>query len=474
MPTLPIPFSPLNKSADKPSMSTFNQSQRDGYWMEYLSPDGPKMIWAKRPGLTEFTDLSEGKAVDGLHYWVRQQQLIAVCNSKIYRVTSVPVATDVTGTGTPTASIRPTFVDVLGTNLYGANSGQIFGIPAASTAAYLADADAPTTVRFLAAINRKLVALQDGTELFDWSEPGDPTDWTGQTATVEGHPDTARSLFSANGYLYFHGQSSIEAWRDDGSTFVREGQGVISRGCLAPYSVVDINGVFYWLDSNREICRLVGFSLEVVSNPALSRYLKSFSTVADAQGDYLKIEGRHFYMISFPTEGKTLVYDIGLNMWIEWGYWDSGSAEYEAYRGNCVADATDWNKTLVGDRSNSKIYEVGGTTDDGDTIRTLIQTDAIDRGQPDVNKICHELTLKFKRADTSTTPKTMSIRWRDNGSTTWSDPVTLDIEAQSQTDLIASTCRLGKYKTRVWQIVMSDATTSALYDAIERFSYGSR
>jgi len=474
MPTLPIQFAPLDKSADKPSMSQYNQNQRDGFWQEVVTSDGPKMIWQKRPGLTEFIDLGESQPVDGLHYWVRQQKVIGVTNQKIFRVDSTPTKTDVTGTATMTALVRPTFADVLGTNLYAANSGQIAAIPAASAAAYLTDGDAPTSVRFIAALNRKLIALNDSAETFEWSEPSLPDDWQGQTATVEGSPDLAKSMHAANAYLYFHGQDSIEIWRDDATTFVREGPGAIARGTIAAYSVTNINGAFYWLDENREIFVLNGFTPTLISNPVLSRYLKTFGTVNDAKGDYLKIEGRHFYVLSFPTEAKTLVYDIALRMWYEWGYWNNGTASYEEWKGNCITDAIDWNKILVGDNANSKIYEVSGTTDDGDTIRTVLATDAIDRGRPDINKFCSELTLVFKRADTNTTPKTMSIYYRDDGEADWGTAKTAGIEAQSTTDLVYRVRRLGKYKKRNWQFVMSDASASALLDVYETFDYGRR
>ena len=472
MTTLPIPFSPMNKSADKPIMSVFNQDQRDGYWMEYLSPDGPKMIWAKRPGLTLFKDLGQSFGIDGMHYWGRQQRLFAATSSKMFKVDSGGTETDVTGTTVVASSTRPIFADVLGTHLYSASNGQISQFPASGSGAHLSDPQAPTTVSFIATLNQVLVGLNYLSDRFDWADAGTPTVWSGLYASVEGQPDLALALHAANGYLYFHGQSSLEAWRDDGDSFVREQQGVLQRGTLAAYSVSNINGAFYWLDNTREICRLNGFTIDVISNPALSRYLKSFDTVTDARGDYLKIEGRHFYVLSFPTEGKTLVYDIGLNMWYEWGYWNSGTAEYEAWKGSCVADATDWNKTLVGDRSASKIYEMGGTTDAGDTIRTVITTDAIDRKQPEVEKFCHELTLHFKRADTATTPKSMVIKYRDNGSTDWSTERTEAIEAPSKTDLIVRVRRLGKYRSRVWQFIMSDATQSALFNATETFDYG--
>ena len=472
MPTQPIPFSPLNKSADKPGMTTFNQSQMDGYWQEYLSTNGPTMIWAKRPGKTLFCDLSESYPVDGLHYWVRQQQLIAVCNGKIFRVNSSGVRNDVTGTGTMKAAVRPTFADVLGTYLYLASSGKIAELPAASTATQLSDGQAPTTVRFIAVLNQVLVALRDTSEQFDWADAGTPTVWSGLYANVEGNPDLGKALHAANGYLYFHGQASIEAWRDDGESFVRESQGILQRGTAAPYSVMQINGEFFWLDNTREVVRLSGFTPAVISNPALSRYIKGFSTVSDAKGDYLKLEGRHFYVLSFPVEQKTLVFDIGLGQWYEWGYYNALTAEYDAWLGNCVADAFDWNRTLIGDRRTGKIWDMTGTTDDGATIRTMIRTDHIDRGTPDTWKTCHELILVFKRSDTSTTPKTMTIRWRDDGSTSWNIGLTVEVEATSKTELIVKARRLGRYKRSQWEFALSDASQSALIDTSERFDVG--
>ena len=473
MPTKPIPFAPLNKSIGKPAQSTFNQAQYDGYWQEYMSPDGMKYVWAKRPGKTLFCDLSEAAKVDGLYYWVRQNVTIAVCNGKVFSINSSGTATDITGTATMTAGNRPTFADVAGSSLYVASGGQIGAYPAAA-GAYLTDGDAPTAVRFVATINKTLVALRDDDERFDWADAAAPTTWAGEYSNAEAEPDLVKSMIVANNYLYFHGQNTIEAWRDDGTTFVRETQGAIQRGTLARYSVCNINGQIYCLDDTREVSRLNGFSVEVISNPALSRYMKSFTTVADAQGDYVKIEGRHFYVLSFPTELKTLVYDIGLNQWMEWSYWDDNASEHTAWVGNCTTDAFAWNKFLVGDRSSSKIYTFSGTTDNSDTIRTVLQTDFIDRGDPRINKFCHELNLVFKRVDTASTPKTFLINWRDDGETSWSDSreQEVEVEATNATEMTVDLRRLGHYKRRQWRIIITDATLSALVSIQERFDYG--
>lgn len=472
MPTLPINFTSLNKSADKTGMSAFTQGQIDGYFLPYDGPDGMKYMWCKRPGKTLFCNLMENGPVDGLYHWTRQQKLIAVSNGKVFRIDSSGAKTDGTGTATMTSRVRPSFADVSGTNIYAASGGRIGEYPSASTGTYIADAQAPTTVNFLATINQTLVAQRAASSQFDWSEVAAPTNWLGLFANAEAEPDLTQAMKVANNYLYFFGQNTIEIWRDDGETFVRELQGSIPRGTLAKDSITNINGSFYFIDDTREVCRLNGFTPEVISNPSLSRYIRSFGTFSDAKGDYLRIEGKHFYIISFPVEGKTLVYDIALNQWYEWSYWNAITAQSEAWIGNCVAESPEWNKTLVGDRRTGKIWMMEGTTDDGSDIRSVIRTDFMDRGQSDNWKFCHDLTLIFKRSDTSTTPKTMFIRWRDEGSTDWSESREVEIEAQSHTELRVQTRRLGRYKRRQWEFVMSDPSQSALLSVTERFDYG--
>jgi len=472
MPTLPVPFISLNKSADKTGLSSFTQGQMDGYFLPYDGPDGMKYMWCKRPGKTLFCNLAENGPVDGLHYWPRQQKLMAVSNGNVYQVTSIGGKTDVTGTATMVSRSRPSFADVAGTNIYAASGGKIGEYPAASTGTYLTDSQAPTTVNFLATINQTLVAQRVDSSRFDWSEVAAPTDWLGLYANAEAEPDLTKTMKVANNYLYFFGQNTIEIWRDDGETFVRELQGSIPRGTLAKHSVTNINGAFYFLDDTREVCRLNGFSPEVISNPSLSRYLRSFSTFSDALGDYLRVDGKHFYILSFPTEGKTLVFDIALNQWHEWSYWNPVLAQHEAWIGNCVAESPEWNKTLIGDRRTGKIWTMEGTTDDGADIRSVIRTDFVDRGKPDVWKFSHDLTLIFKRSDTNTTPKKMAIRWRDEGATEWNTTQEVEIEAQSQTELLVSLRRLGRYKRRQWEFIMSDSTQAALLSVTERFDYG--
>ena len=313
MPTLPIPFTSLNKSIDKPGLSTFNQNQFDGYWQEYDSPDGPVIGWTKRPGFTQLCDVVQVGRVDGLYYWDRQQDLISVCAGKVHQIEQDATFSDITGTATMTAQQTPTFADEQGTDLYIASSGKIGAYPTGGSGAYLTDTDAPTSTRFIGTLNKILVSLRDSDERFDWADAGDPTTWSGNFANAEAQPDLAKAMILANYYVHFLGQVTYEPWRHNGSTFVRETSGVIQKGIGARYSAANINGDIYFLDSTLEVSVLKGFRMNVISNPHLTRYIKNFSTVNDAIGMYLPVEGRHFYVLTFPVEGKTLVYDIYAN-----------------------------------------------------------------------------------------------------------------------------------------------------------------
>jgi hypothetical protein len=51
-------------------------------------------------------------------------------------------------------------------------------------------------------------------------------------------------------------------------------------------------------------------------------------------------------------------------------YWNPNTAERKAFSANCVAMLPNGKKRFIGDRANGKIYEMTGTTDDGDDIKT--------------------------------------------------------------------------------------------------------
>lgn len=460
----------LNKAVDEVGLRTHNAAMQDCFVDELGGVN-------RRPGLTEFCDLGTSASVDGLLWWSSEGVVLAVSNGDVFKITNNTgsySAITMTGTDFETGE-RVTWGD-FGTYIYGANGGKIKKI---STTELIdtADADAPTTVTHLAFLDRYLLANEPGTRKVWYPQVGDPDDWQAEYFSKDAQFDNLKAVSVANLEAYLIGEKTLEVWYNDGSNpFSRLAQGFVQSGTSAPNSFTYCDAVasYVWLDHERKIVFMQGRTPMVLS-ASLTKYIQSFSYVDDAQGDYMVIGGRPYYLLSFKTEGKTLVWDFVKEMWYEWGYWNSIAAEYERWRGNCFCLANAWNLPLVGDKSNGKIYSIDPAvfTDDGDTIRMLDRTGHMDWGYPGRRKKCKALNLRLKRTQIATPPGpvTMVVQYRDNGETTWKTEKTVTISTTvADTEYRASIKQLGSYYSRQWQFIYSnDNVGCSLVQAQEEF-----
>lgn len=479
MPKTQIPIiTPDEKQLDSYSTSEYSKRQINGIFVTGLSPEGSKMLaWANRPGLEEWIDLGEtGSPIDGLYWWDRQQTLVATCNGKTFFIDSQGTVNEKTGTAPMLPGQKPSYSDVSGDKLFQASSGEIgvYMAGAGNDGYYISDPQVPTNVTHLATLNKILIALPANTDRFEWAVVNNPESWDADYATAETSTDLARGLYVNNSEIIIPGQSSLEVWRDNGTTFVRELQGYLQVGIIAPDSFTLVNNEYFWLNQNRDVVRLVGRKQEIISTP-YARFLKSLGTVGDARGSYLKVSGKNFYVLDFPTEGKTLVFDIENDLWCEWGDWNG--TDYTSYIGNCFTEAPIWGSTVVGSRTDSKIYKMSldSLTDpNGAIIRGMIRTDFLDHGDADINKFVNELILKLKRSEETVTnsPASVAVRYRDEGKKNWSKYKTINIEHEGTTDFTAYLRRLGSYKKRQYEFSFPDATDIMFLSATENVKYG--
>ena len=485
MPFEPIPFTSLDLSVDKASLAaSYGQMQQDIYFKQYVSPDGPKFIACKRPGLTAWSDTTQTDDIWDIFYAQRGDRIMAVLyntggNHKVYEINpSNGTATNITAGDPLTGNYRPSFVEgATGDIIYIANGKTIIYYTISTTAStVMADADCPTEVNSIGILNNCLLAARATSKRFDWSDAGALTTWSGEYANTESSPGYISRMMVADNYIYFFKTDGLEVWRDDGATFVRESQGIQKIGVNRHASIKYINGSFYFLDNNMDVRRMTGMGRpETISNPTLAGYISTITDFSKVQGEHLKWDGKDFYLMQFwgsSSNVPTLVYDIELNQWYKWGYYNSTTPAYERWQisGICTDDSGNW---YAGDYNIGKVHKITGTQDLTTDIRSMIRTDFIDRGVPDTYKYCHEIVLIFKKADTSAAAKTMTIRYRDEGSQTWSTALTGSIEQASTTELRVHFRRLGRYKRRMWEFVFPDATQAALLSAHERFTVGS-
>lgn len=427
----------------------------------------------RRPGLVELTDTGTGASVDGLYWWGNQSLALAVSDGETYKITaSDGTFAQITGDSFQ-ATTRPIF-DNYGTNVYGANGEKIQRI-STSVVDNMDDADAPTTVTHVAVLDRYLIANEASSGNFHYSDVGAPTTWSGNYSEAEGRPDNLNGLFVKNLELILTGTETIEAWHDDGVTpFRRLLQGFIENGTPAPYSFKWCDepvNAFCFIDRQHRVVRIDGRGVRSL-NDSLDKYVQSYSTVSDALGDFIVTQGHSFYMLNFPTEAETLVFDFNTNMWMQWSHY-SGSA-YGRWRSNCHTFASAWGKNLIGDRANGKVYTLSPTTytDDGDSIRTLLRTGHVSRGDSGIWKRCIRMDFRAKKVGTGTSSNVvLTVRYRDNGSATWNSKTVTLVPETTGTDYIGHINRWGRYKTRQWEVYSTTTVPVSFYVPVETYEY---
>lgn len=471
MPTVQIPINlGPNRSIEEVGLPGYNAFLYDGF------VDAAGNV-NRRPGLPEFCDLSVAAGVDGLCWWDRQGKIITACNGAVY---SVNQNGEETALGGDTLEVGyPVYWADFNTTLYAANGGRILSIPASGTPSYISDADAPTTVRAIAELDTYLLALKDDTEQVWYPDAGDPTNWQGLFVSEQYKPDLAKMIGVRNDVIEVVGTQSIGGWRNDGSTpFVRDSQYTIDHGIAAAHSFVyctgfDGAGNWFWLNHRRQIVKMAGRQVVPVAPDSLSKYLQTFSTVSDAIGGECDLNGTPHYVLTFPTENKTIAINLGMGTWSEFGYWNTGNASHDRWRGQCYALATAWNLQLVGDHANGKIYKIDSSVyqDDGDTLNTMVRTGNIDHGTISERKFPRALHFWLKKTNETQEADIvqMMVKWRDNGATTWKNERTIDMGYVGETALKGRINSPGAYYSRQYQISITANAPVTLVRVEEEF-----
>jgi hypothetical protein len=418
----------------------------------YADELGNIVRWA---GYSEFADTSEGAySVDGLYWWGAKSYVVALCNEKVFKIT------DATGTiaqisagggGDFNPATRASFAELGTTNLYIANLSKMNTVTATNVDEF-ADADAPTSVRSIAIMDRYLLANEVNTGNFHWSDVNAPTSWSGNYAEAESSSDVLWSLDARNSIIYLFGEKTIERWYNDGVTpFVKMYQGTIQSGVIFPTAVAWCPAInsFCYVDENANVVKLVDNVPQILSI-GMSMYLKKKVSTGldDIACDYVQVAGRPFLLIKIGTT-EVIAYDFITGGWFRLGTWNAGTSTYNLYLGNCYCYSPTWNFTLMGGRNTGKIYKLAETTYAEGTglLRAVVQSRIFDHGDPGKKKYCDSVTIKLKRnqANAATATPSISLQYRDGDSddTAWTTAITLTLNDINETEFITQATRLG-------------------------------
>lgn len=203
----------------------------------------------------------------------------------------------------------------------------------------------------------------------------DPLDF----AQISVFPGKLFSMIVDHREIWLFGESFSTVYYDTGNTDfpfdVNPSASVIEMGIAAKSSVAKIDNTIIWLGKDTRgqgvIWKASGYTPTRVSTHAVEFAIQGYTDITDAVAYGYQDQGHSFYVIYFPTGDATWVYDVGMDMWHERGFWNDAIDEYEAHHSWSHTFA--FGKHLVGDWSSGKIYEMNIMLldDDGDEIRRV-------------------------------------------------------------------------------------------------------
>ena len=294
-------------------------------------------------------------------------------------------------------------------------------------------------------------ALNDG---LAW----DPLDFD----SANQQPDPISNLIGDHGELWLMGERSIEVWSKTGNAdfpFARLGGTHIAWGLAAQSSLTQFDDSIGFLgrkheDGALQAIRINGFQPVRFSTDQVEATWKTYANVDDAVAYSYGQEGHIFFVISFPTAGKTWAFDSNSK---EWHERSSGTAG-ERHLSNLHQSA--FGENIVSDHSTGKLYKIRADefTDNGAIIRGLIIGQHIhDSGE----RLSHvSLELDFEGgvgldSGQGSDPQAM-LRFSNDGGFTWSAEIWRAMGKIGEYRRRARWPRLGRSRDRVYQLSVSD------------------
>lgn len=183
----------------------------------------------------------------------------------------------------------------------------------------------PNGAKTITFITGFFVAELPGTQQFYVSNANDGTVWNGLAfASAEQYPDFIQAVDNLYGNLLVFSQQHLEWWQNVGSTpqpFAPILSATAEYGLAAIFSRAHVNNTIAFLAQSPQgqvqVAAFNGYSPYIISTPDIDYIINQFSVVNDAVAlSYLE-SGHAFYQLTFPTEGRSFLYDFSTQIWSE-------------------------------------------------------------------------------------------------------------------------------------------------------------
>ena len=446
-------------------------------WYPHLEEDAKnRIVLYPTPGLTQFTDIGTGPIRGMFEY---NKLLYLVSTDTLYEINSGGTAV---ARGTLNTNVgRVNFAHNGSRNgeqlmLVDGTNGYIWDSNASSFS-IITDTTFPDTATHVAFVDSFFI-VNDPANSGRWfkSSAYDGTGWDGlEFATAERDPDELQALIVNNREIHLLGEKTAEIWGSSSSPdfpFEPIQSAFTEWGCIAPDSVAKIDGSVYWLTQNKDgdgqVIQTTGLSSKIVSDTKIATEISGLSTLENAYSWTYQYQQHSYYVLTFPTDGKTLVYDSTTNMWHQWS---SKTLGYHRSIGHTFL----FGKHLVGDPVNGKVYQLDWDkyTDNGDTIVRIRRTQHIHTDDRALRHYAVKLDIKEGVGSANAIDPKITLRWRDNNGA-WSNTYQRSMGKVGETGKEVIWRRLGRSGDRVYEIRVTDPANAVLIDGYADIEEDSR
>ncbi len=291
---------------------------------------------------------------------------------------------------------------------------------------------------------------------FFWSDLRDGTSWLGTNfATAERDSDKLIAIEKSHREVWLFGETSTEIWYNSGGdpVFTPLTSGYIEWGIAAKASATRIDQTMVWLSKNSygrgQIVQATGFKPKVISTRAVDSAISGYTTVEDASAFAMQWKGHTWYVLTFPTENVTWVYDDTEKVWFEWSSWGVGRSIYTTH--------TTFNGIhYTGDYLTGRVYGLEDTTytENGEIIERLRRTSHF--FDDDNILFYNSVDIEFEYGTGGSTDGQVMLRWSDDFGNTWSKEYWKPIGKLGDYDTHLKWNRLGSSRDRVFEIRITD------------------
>jgi hypothetical protein len=440
---------------------------------EMIAEGGKEPAFLMRtPGLRTVLEIGLGP-IRGL--WQYNGYGYVVSGNTLYRIDT---SYNITTLGT-VANDGPVSMADDGNHLFVACNGDSFVYNATTGAfAQITDSDfeGALTVSYL---NGYFVYIQPDSQIVWVTSLLDPTSIDPlDFASAEGSPDNLVSSITDHSEIWLFGTNSVEVWYNNptaGSGFpLQRIQGAFNEiGCAATFSVAKLDNGLFWLGADNRgkgiVYRSQGYTGVRISTHAVEWQIQQYGTISDAVAYTYQQDGHAFYVLTFPTEGKTWVYDVSTQAWHERAGFLNG--EFIRHRGNCQMAFN--GEIIVGDFASGILYayDLENYADGARANKWLRSWRALPTGTNNLKRQAHhtlQLDCETGVGLINDVEPSVMLRWSDDGGHTWSNEHWKTMGAIGEYGKRVIWRRLGmttKLRDRVYELSGTDPVKIALLAA---------